>query len=63
MKDRDGNEHAYTGVAVGEILEMAGVTMGKQLRGAGNTVCKRIMLPCLRGEQRCGGNVSGRSGK
>ena len=32
-KDKDGNAHTYTGAAFSEILERAGATMGKQLRG------------------------------
>ena len=32
-QDRDGKTHHYTGVAVSEILQQAGVTMGPQLRG------------------------------
>src|SRR6476620_8127219 len=32
MKDHDGIEHNYTGVAIQEIFESAGVTTGKQLR-------------------------------
>ena len=32
-KDRDGKTHHYSGVAVSEILQEAGVTMGPQLRG------------------------------
>ena len=47
MKDRDGKEHAYTGVAVGEILEMAGVTTGKQLRGENLT--KYMLVKCADG--------------
>lgn len=47
MKDRDGNEHAYTGVAVGEILEMAGVTTGKHLRGENLT--KYMLVKCADG--------------
>ena len=33
LKDRDGVNHPYTGVAVQEILAQAGVTVGKELRG------------------------------
>lgn len=44
MKDRDGSEHAYTGVPVGEVLEMAGVTTGKQLRGKNLT--KYMLVKC-----------------
>src|SRR4030095_11843410 len=32
MKDHDGKEHNYAGVAIREIFESAGVTTGKQLR-------------------------------
>jgi DMSO/TMAO reductase YedYZ molybdopterin-dependent catalytic subunit len=32
-KDRDGKEHHYTGVALHEVLQKAGVTLGGQLRG------------------------------
>ncbi|WP_254086179.1 molybdopterin-dependent oxidoreductase [Dawidia cretensis] len=32
-KDRDGKEHSYTGVALHEVLQQAGVTLGGQLRG------------------------------
>ncbi|MFY0254432.1 molybdopterin-dependent oxidoreductase [Chitinophaga sp. 30R24] len=31
--DRDGKEHLYSGVAVADILQRAGVIMGPQLRG------------------------------
>lgn len=33
LKDRDGKDHPYSGVPVGAILNKAGVTTGKQLRG------------------------------
>ncbi|TLV00292.1 molybdopterin-dependent oxidoreductase [Dyadobacter luticola] len=33
MKDRDGTEHDFKGVALIEILEKAGVTTGAKLRG------------------------------
>ena len=32
-KDKDGKDHVYTGVLVSTILNIAGVTMGKDLRG------------------------------
>ncbi|WP_091153906.1 molybdopterin-dependent oxidoreductase [Mucilaginibacter pineti] len=32
-KDRDGNDHTYTGVTVAEILKSAGVTLGPELKG------------------------------
>lgn len=33
LKDRDGKEHNYVGVAISDILQKAGVGMGKQLKG------------------------------
>jgi DMSO/TMAO reductase YedYZ molybdopterin-dependent catalytic subunit len=47
MKDRDGNDHAYTGVPVEDILSMAGVTTGKQLRGENLT--KYLLVKCADG--------------
>jgi DMSO/TMAO reductase YedYZ molybdopterin-dependent catalytic subunit len=47
MKDRDGKEHAYTGVSIQEILEQAGVTTGKQLRGENLT--KYLLVKCADG--------------
>ena|ERR1700761_2176028 len=32
-KDRDGNNHTYSGVVLAAILQKAGVTLGKDLRG------------------------------
>jgi DMSO/TMAO reductase YedYZ molybdopterin-dependent catalytic subunit len=32
-KDRDGNDHVYSGVRLSVILQKAGVTLGKDLRG------------------------------
>ncbi|MES2276923.1 MAG: molybdopterin-dependent oxidoreductase [Bacteroidota bacterium] len=32
-KDRDGKDHTYTGVLLSAILQKAGVTMGKDLKG------------------------------
>jgi DMSO/TMAO reductase YedYZ molybdopterin-dependent catalytic subunit len=32
-KDRDGNGHTYSGVSVAELLQKAGATMGKDLKG------------------------------
>ena len=32
-KDRDGNDHTYTGVVLAEILQKAGATMGNDLKG------------------------------
>lgn len=47
MRDRDGNEHPYTGVPVAEILDQAGVTTGKQLRGENLT--KYMLVKCADG--------------
>ncbi|MBN9384328.1 MAG: molybdopterin-dependent oxidoreductase [Chitinophagaceae bacterium] len=47
MRDRDGNEHPYTGVPVAEILDQAGVTTGKQLRGENLT--KYLLVKCADG--------------
>lgn len=33
QKDRDGADHVYSGVAVSDLLQKAGVPMGKALRG------------------------------
>lgn len=33
LRERDGKDYAYTGVAIQQLLEMAGVTMGKQVHG------------------------------
>jgi len=32
-KDRDGKDHSYTGVLLSTLLQKAGVTMGKDLKG------------------------------
>ena len=47
MKDRDGKEHSYTGVAIQEILDLAGVTTGKQLRG--ENLAKYLLVKCADG--------------
>ncbi|MGN7820838.1 molybdopterin-dependent oxidoreductase [Chitinophaga sp. 22536] len=47
LKDRDGNDHAYTGVPVQEILEQAGVTTGKTLRG--ENLSKYLLVRCADG--------------
>jgi DMSO/TMAO reductase YedYZ molybdopterin-dependent catalytic subunit len=47
IKDRDGKDHEYKGVAIQEILEMAGVTTGKQLRGENLT--KYLLVKCADG--------------
>ena len=47
MKDRDGKSYSYTGVAVTDILDLAGVTAGKQLRGENLT--KYMLVKCADG--------------
>jgi len=47
LKDKDGKEHIYSGVAVAEILHQAGVTTGPQLRG-GN-LSKFLLVTCADG--------------
>lgn len=47
LKDRDGKDVPYTGVAVQKILELAGVTMGKQLRG--ENLAKYLLVKCSDG--------------
>jgi DMSO/TMAO reductase YedYZ molybdopterin-dependent catalytic subunit len=47
MKDRDGKDHVYTGVAIQDILGLAGVTTGDQLRGENLT--KYVLAKCADG--------------
>ena len=47
MKDRGGAERNYKGVGVQEILNMAGVTMDKQLRG--ENLSKYLLVKCADG--------------
>lgn len=47
LNDRDGKAHSYQGVAVQDILEQAGVTMGKQLRG--EQLSKYLLVKCADG--------------
>lgn len=49
LKDRDGNDHPYTGVPISEILEMAGVTTGQQLHGP--NMAKYLLVKCADGYQ------------
>lgn len=48
-KDRDGNNHAYTGVLLSALLQKAGVTMGKDLKGVNLT--KYILVGASDGYQ------------
>lgn len=47
LKDRDGKDVPYSGVAVQQILELAGVTSGKQLRG--ENLAKYLLVKCSDG--------------
>lgn len=47
LKDRDGKDHSYSGVAVQEILAQAGATLGKDLRGKNLT--KFLLVKCADG--------------
>ncbi|UYQ95792.1 molybdopterin-dependent oxidoreductase [Chitinophaga horti] len=47
LEDRDGKNHAYKGVSVQEILGLAGVTTGDQLRGEHLT--KYVLAKCADG--------------
>ncbi|RYY55901.1 MAG: molybdopterin-binding protein [Chitinophagaceae bacterium] len=47
LKDRDGKEVPYTGVALQDVLEMAGVTLGRELRG--ENLVKYVLVKCADG--------------
>jgi DMSO/TMAO reductase YedYZ molybdopterin-dependent catalytic subunit len=47
MKDKAGKDHNYKGVALQEILGMAGVTLDKQLRG--KNLSKYLLVKCSDG--------------
>jgi DMSO/TMAO reductase YedYZ molybdopterin-dependent catalytic subunit len=47
LKDRDGSNRPYSGVAVLDILNLAGVTTGKQLRG--ENLAKYMIVKCADG--------------
>jgi DMSO/TMAO reductase YedYZ molybdopterin-dependent catalytic subunit len=49
IKERDGVTRTYTGVPVAAILNLAGVTMGKQLRG--ENLSKYLLVTCADGYQ------------
>lgn len=48
-KDRDGNDHAYTGVVLTELLQSAGVTLGKDLKG--ENLVKYVLVEASDGYQ------------
>ncbi len=47
VKDRDGKEHEFSGVALFEILEKAGVTTGSKLRG--ENLAKYVLIQAADG--------------
>jgi DMSO/TMAO reductase YedYZ molybdopterin-dependent catalytic subunit len=47
LRDRDGASHSYSGVPVADILNLAGVTTGKQLHG--ENLAKYLMVKCADG--------------
>jgi DMSO/TMAO reductase YedYZ molybdopterin-dependent catalytic subunit len=47
LTDRDGKDHSYKGVPVLDILNSAGVTTGKQLRG--ENLSKYVLVKCSDG--------------
>lgn len=47
LRDRDGKDHQYTGVSVLDILNLAGVTTGKELRG--ENLSKYLLVRCADG--------------
>ena len=49
LKDHDGKQHTYAGVAIQDILNVAGVTTGSQLRGKNLT--KYLLVKCADGYQ------------
>jgi len=48
-KDKQGVMHSYSGVAIAEILNKAGVTTGRQLRG--ENLAKYLLVTCADGYQ------------
>jgi len=44
MNDRDGKPHSYSGVPIQALLDSAGVTTGKQLRG--ENLSKYVLVKC-----------------
>lgn len=46
-KDRDGNEHLFTGVRLADILDSAGVTLGGELRG--ENLAKYVLVKAVDG--------------
>src|SRR5689334_10884949 len=46
-KDRDGKEHTYKGVRLLDLLDSAGVTLGKELRG--ENLVKYVLVKAVDG--------------
>lgn len=49
LRDRDGKDHSFTGVSMPDILNLAGVTTGSQLRG--ENLSKYMLAKCADGYQ------------
>ncbi|SPW34351.1 Oxidoreductase molybdopterin binding domain [Elizabethkingia miricola] len=49
LKDKDGNTHIYSGVALQDILLKAGVPSGKELHG--ENLSKYLLVKCTDGYQ------------
>ena len=47
LKERDGKDHSYTGVSMLDVLNLAGVTTGSQLRG--ENLSKYMLAKCTDG--------------
>lgn len=47
VKSRDGKEHSYSGVPVQQLLELAGVTTGRELHG--ENLSKYLLVKCADG--------------
>ena len=47
MKDRDGSLRHYSGVAIADILQTAGATVGKELHG--ENLAKYLLIKCADG--------------
>src|ERR1700742_698763 len=48
-KDRDGNDHNYSGIILAELLKKAGVTLGRDLKGQNLT--KYVLVEASDGYQ------------
>ena len=55
LTDKDGKDHSYKGVPVLDLLNSAGVTTGKQLRG--ENLSKYVLVKCSDGYEVLSGNL------